>query len=234
MHKSEILQQLRKLDTAHRDDGDGGYALVRAIKDWATLLDPIGQENLWSVLIELVTQQDSTLWGVALEVLVQEHPSEAAAKLSYLVELSDREEEWKDQIVLALLRLGYRPSAAYCVSYIRTALADDRRVVLPLLAALCRVDIEACLSLSASYLGRVFKSDELAEKHRGYIPAFVRNFLEVDERLLRQLIERTKMADPHSASKLTAMIDDCLARPVFTREIGEAKVTVLRQAILAV
>ena len=119
-------------------------------------------------------------------------------------------------------------------SYIRTALTDDRRVVLPLLAALCRVDAEACLSLSATYFGRVFKSDDLAEKHRGYIPAFVRNFLEVNEPLLRQLVERTKMVDPSSSSKMAAMIDDCLARPGFAREIGESKVTALRQAILAV
>jgi len=234
MDTTEVLQHLRKLDTAHRDDGDGGYALVRAIKDWVPLLERGDQEILWDALIELVTREDPTLWGVALEVLVQEHPGDSATKLSSLINLTERSEQWNDQIALALLRIGYKPSTAYCVSYIRTALTDDRRVVLPLLAALCRVDVEACLSLSATYFGRVFKSDELAEKHRGYIPAFVRNFLEVDERLLRQLVERTREIDPSSSSKIAAMIDDCLARPVFTREIGESEVTALRQTILSV
>jgi hypothetical protein len=229
-----ILQHLRKLDTAHWNDGDGGCALVRAIKDWAALLEPRDRETLWSVLIDLVAQKDSTLWGAALEALVQEHPGEAATKLSYLVDLSGRSEEWTDQIILALLCLGYQPSAAYCVSYIRAALENGRRAVLPLLAALCRVDVEACLSLSAAYFEGLFKSGDLAEKHRGYIPAFVRNFLEVDEGLLRELVERMKKVDPASSSKMAAMIDDCLAQPWFTREIGESKVTALRRAILAV
>jgi hypothetical protein len=116
MNATAILQHLRNLDTAHRDDGDGGYALVRTIKDWAALLESGDRETLWGVLMELVTQEDPTLWGVALEVLVQEHPGDAATKLSYLVDLTGRSEEWNDQIVLALLRFGYQPSAAYCVS----------------------------------------------------------------------------------------------------------------------
>ena len=233
MDRERILQKLRELDIAHRDDGDGGYALVDTIKDWAETLDSGSRKSLWDVLLELISTQDPTLWGVSLEVLLRENPDKAATQLNHLINLNNnnRSTEWKDQVCLALLRLRHKASRGNCVNHIHRALEDKRRNALPLLAALCQVDAEACLNLSATYFGNVLISDESVQKHRGYIPAFIRNFLEVDAHLLRRLVERTKAGNVSSGNKLAALIDEYLARPAFAHEIGQEKVTALRAEV---
>ncbi len=231
MDRVKILQKLRQLDVAHHDDGDGGYALVDAIKDWAKTLDLSSRKGLWDVLLELVSTQEPTLWGVSLEVLVQENPDQITTQLSRLANLDNRSDEWKDYICLALLRLRHKASANSCVNHIKRALEDGRRAALPVLAALCQVDAEACLKFSAAYFGHVLALDQMAEKHRGYIPAFVRNFLEVNDDLLRRFVEQTKAVNFSSGNKLATMIDECLARPAFVREIGQEKVTALRAEV---
>lgn len=233
MDKTTIFNHLRQLDTAHRNDGDGGYEIVRMIRDLARSIDKESCDILWSALLELVAQRDEKLWGVALETLVQEHPDQVATKLSYLLNINDHSDEWKDQIVLALLRLAHQPAAPECVDYIRTALKKGRRAVLPLLAALCRVDIEICIELSSEYFSHTFKSDDLVEKNRGYIPAFVRYFLEVDAHLLHRLVVQTKALNSNSGRRLAMILDNCLDRPAFAREFGQIKITALRQEIIA-
>lgn len=232
MNESELIfDRLRQLDIDHRDDGDGGYGLVRAIRNFAQSLDMENRESFWDILFTLVEQQDATLWGVALEVLVQENLPEEGGRLSSLLGDDNRTDEWKDQIVLAVLRLSHLPSAPMCVSHIRGALQKGRRTALPILAALCHVDAEACITLAAEYFGRVADSDDFFEKHQGYIPAFVRNFLEVDERLFRRLLERINAINPAAGEQLVQMLEKCLARPFFIQEIGRKKIVTLRESI---
>ncbi|MGH8583645.1 MAG: hypothetical protein ACREWG_12865, partial [Gammaproteobacteria bacterium] len=168
MIRSDIIQHLRNVDVAHRDDGDGGYALVKSIKKWVKELDAKSRELLWNVLLEFVANQDRTLWGVAVEVLVQENPSHLGDQLTYLLENLNQGDEWRDQVFLALLRIKHQSSAASCAQHIKMSLDKERRVVLPVLAALSHLDAEQCLSLASDYFGRVFRSGPLADKHRGY------------------------------------------------------------------
>lgn len=233
MIRSAIIQHLRDVDVAHRDDGDGGYALVTSIKKWVKELDTKSRELLWNVLLEFVANQDRTLWGAAVEVLVQENPSHLGDRLTYLLENVNHGDEWRDQVCLALLRIKHQPAAANCAQHIKMSLDKGRRVVLPVLAALSHLDAEKCLSLASEYFGRVFTSGLLADKHRGYIPAFIRNFLEVDENLVSQLVGRLRFIDASSASRLASMIDECLTREIFEREIGRARIDGLRNKIRA-
>jgi hypothetical protein len=55
--------------------------------------------------------------------------------------------------------------------------------------------------------------------------------LDVDERLLGQLVERTKTVNIDAAKLLAALLDEYFTRPWNVRELGEAKVAVLREQI---
>jgi hypothetical protein len=234
MTKFELIEHLRHLDVAHREDGDGGYTLVREIRRWIKEVDKSAREVLWDILLELVYKQDRTLWGVALEVLIQENPPQTGEKLVTLLNKYNYNVEWKDQIVFALLRIKHFPSIAACISYIQVALDDKRRTILPLLAALCVLDKDACLKIASCYFGEVLKSAEIAEKHRGYIPSFIRNFMEVNEILISNLISRTRLIDNISAARLASMIDDYLALEAYQREMGREKIQALRKKISSV
>ena len=229
--KIAILNSIHGLDIIHRNDGDGGYELVHKIRELVSSFDEESKGIFWNVLLELVEHQDKTMWGVALETLVQENPDQVAEKLSHIFNASHNDNEWKDQLVLAMLRLAYQPAAPKCVEYISASLQNGRRAVLPLLAALCRVDTGNCIKISSEYFSRILQSIDLIEKHEGYIPAFVRYFLKVDEHLLCQLVEQTKKLKSTSGKQLAVMFYKCLARPSFVREIGKSKVDSLREEL---
>jgi hypothetical protein len=234
MTKVELIEYLRHLDVTHREDGDGGYRLVREIRSGIKEVDGSSREMLWNILFELVSNQDRTLWGVAIEVLVQENPPQIGEKLATLLDKYDHNIEWKDQIVFSLLRIKHFPSIAACTRYIQIALDDKRRTILPHLAALCPLDKETCLKIASCYFGEVLKSAEVAEKHRGYIPSFIRNFMEVNETLINDLISRTRLIDSISATRLASMIDDYLALEAYQREMGREKIQALRKKISSV
>lgn len=227
------VDQLRQLDISHRTDGDGGYEFVSSIRDYAKSIDNEDREILWDVLFRFVEKQDSTLWGVALEALVQENPPRIASRLNSLIDSTERVDEWKDQIALAVLRLSYKPAARKCLNYVRFALQKQHRAALPVLAALCHVDAEACIALAADYFGRAGKFNDFTERHQGYIPAFVRNLIEVDDRLLRTLVERTTSINSSAGKKLVEMLKIYLEKPFLVKDVGWKKIAALRDSISA-
>jgi hypothetical protein len=233
MGREQIFRKLRDLDVEHREDGDGGYALVDAISEWAETLDSTSRDELWDILLELISVQDPTLWGIALEMLVRGNPQKAASELGYLVKLNNRTTEWKDHVCLALLRLRHAPSGDICINHIREALGQKRRDALPLLAALSQIDSTSCIDLAADYFATALLSDELLTKHSGYIPAFIRNFLEVDPHLLRRLVQLTKERNSIAGKRLAKLIDEHLSRPSYAREIGDARVQQLKAEVKA-
>lgn len=231
MNKEEMVRQLRKLDLEHAEDGDGGYALVRALLAFSVSLDDENRQCLWDVLMDLVVQRDRTLWGVALEVLIQKNQGGERLFIVLSSDAEDEDVEWKDQIVLGLLRLAWQPAVADCAKYIGRALSSGRRTALPLLAALSRVNADICVGMASSYFASALMRESGSEVYRGYIPAFVRNFLEVDKEIFRNLIEKTSKQNAVAGERLRRLFDSCLSLPAYSREFGVGVIAALRNEI---
>ncbi|HZV87008.1 MAG TPA: hypothetical protein VFF95_05635 [Candidatus Binatus sp.] len=231
MKPEEIAGELMRLTADYRHVCDGGYALVRGIREWARTLDPESRQILWDRLFESVANQDPTVWGVAVEVLVEEHPDGIAERLDDLLTRQNASEEWRDEIVFSLLRLGYRPGAVKYMSHIKEGLLTGKDGVLRLLAASCRIDPEECIALSSGFFGRALRAEGSEDEYRSIVPTFVRHFLDVDERFLGKLVERTKTVNIDAAKLLAALLDEYFTRPWNVRELGEVRAETLREQI---
>lgn len=231
--REELADELEQLQIDYRHVYDGGYAEVRAIREWASRLDTGSREILWDILFEFVARQEPGKWAVALDTLVEEHPEKIAERFERLLSRGKLTQDGKRYVIFALLRLGYRPAAAKCLDYIKEALAAGREDVLSMLAASCRVDTEQCLALSSGFFGRALQSKESAERYEPIIPAFVGHFLDVDERLLGDLVKRTKAVNAGAAARLAGLIAEYVEKPFFVREVGVTKATALREQIHA-
>ena len=233
MQSEQIADELLRLATDYRHVYDGGYALVLGIREWARTLDPESRRILWDRLIESVAKQEPQMWGMAAAVLVEEHPEGIAERLDDLLTGQNTSDEWKDELVFSLLCLGYRPAADKYFRYIKEALQNRRDGALRLLAASCRVDPKECLTMSSGFFGRVLRVEGSRDEYSSSMPTFVRHFLDVDERLLGKLVERTKTVNIEAARRLAALLDDYFSKPWNVREFGEAKVGALREQIRA-
>lgn len=227
---NDIQARLRTLDESHRADGDGGYALVAQVRNYCSELDAEHKRLLRKELLNLVQVQDHTMWGVALEVLTQEWGRDIAGDIEKLMRESQHDQLWESQALLSLMRLGHQPIADKAIIHIMRRVSADDRTVLPLVAALSRVDSMAAVEISASFLLKLFESGDM-DKVSGYVPAFVRHFGDADCSLLKNLLRALAEKNTHAEAKFAEMILKYIDRPYVWQEYGKEYVAVLKKTI---
>jgi len=230
MNKTEARERIRQLNDAHESDHDGGYALVEELKQAHGEVEPEGRVLFAEALSDFVRNQDPQLWAVALEALVQLGANREVASLGEEVGQSSRNEKWKDNVVLGLLRLGQGQFHDAIVEHVLSSLESPRHLTVPILAALCRIDRSACLEISSAY----FESAHVDEREsdvEGFIPAFVRNFIAVDDELLSELVRMVARKNPESARWLGRCLNEYLSKPWMLEELGDGRSTRVRTNI---
>jgi len=228
--KHIISEQLRELDERHYDDGDGGYVLLGEVIQYAKKLCLDDKDFLRQELLRLVDVRDRTMWGIALECLVQEWSSRIAADLNCLLSHENRTEEWEDQVLMALLRLRYKPVTTRAIAHISKRIAAHDRTVLPLLAALCKVESEDCLKLMAPFFIRIV-NDGQKDKLPGYIPSVVSHLLDADPNLLALLLRRIAAENGPTAVCISQLFCEYLARPYVVEKLGKEKADLIEKSL---
>ena len=226
-----IAYKIRQLEREHRYDRDGGYKLVREILNYWKSLCSKDRKKLRKFLLNLVANKDDRLWGVALESLIQEADPETPHELEKILVFDKNSSEWNDQIILGLIRLGYEKAINMYTAYIESELSRNRDAVLPLLAALVKIDPSVTIKLASEHFGVYLQTDNGMSKIAGYIPAFIWNFIEKDKSLLVNLVEQTLLINKQSGEKLIVMITDYLSKPWVVRNFGQKTVSWLMKEI---
>lgn len=222
MDREEAQARIREINNEHESDHDGGYALVDALKQAREDIDFESRGVFAEALGDLVRSKDQQLWAVALEALVQLGEGQEVVSLGEELALSPRDEKWKDNVVLALLRLGKGQFLDTILEHVRASLENPRTLTVPIVAALCRIDRDACLEISSTYFGNAYTSGR--SRHvEGFISAFVRNFVAVDEQLLSQLVQRVAIQRPEAGQWLSRLFSDYLSKPWMLQEIGSTR-----------
>lgn len=217
---NEISQKLRELDTRHCADGDGGYGLLGRVVQYARTLNVNDKDLLRRELIRLVDSQDQTLWGVALEALVHEWNLDISTELESLLRHEHRTCEFESHILMALLRLHFEPIATKAITHISKRIAADDRTVLPLIAALSKVDVDNCMKMAVPFLVRIARDGQI-EKLTGYIPAIVSHFLDTDSNLLPLLIRKTAVENREVAFQVARLLHEYVDRPYVIERLGK-------------
>lgn len=230
MDKGEAQARIRRLNEAHERDHDGGYALVAAIKRSYEEIKPSGRAQFAEALADLVRAQDPQLWAVALEALVQLGASREVASLGEDVARSSRDEKWKDNVVLGLLRLDQDQFRDAIVGHVRSSLENPRTLTVPIIAALCRIDRGTCLEVSSAYFAKAHEGGREREVE-GFVPAFVRNFMDIDDHMLAELAQRVAARDPEAGRWFAHSLNEYLSKPWILEEFGAARSTRVRAEI---
>ncbi len=230
MSRDDIIRQIRKLDLEHRDDGDGGYLLLKDMRKYRSQLSGEEDEIMQDVLLQLVEDQDKTFFGVALESLVQEWGNKVAEQLARILDRCHLELEWEGDVLLALLRLEHGSIEKRSVAHISQRLSSGDNTALPLVAALSRVSADQCMAIASTTI-----LNELALGHgedlEGYLPAFVRNFLDVDANLLYRLVRTVNERNEKVGRALASMLIRYLDRTYVQKDLGVENISMLKELI---
>jgi hypothetical protein len=222
MNREEIRALVRQLSQKHKDDGDGGYALVAVLKQAREGLDPQSQGEFVQLLAEFVRMQDPELWAVALEALVQLGQSEHVSLLATELLESVPDEGRKDYVVLGLLRLSSGNIVEPVLQHIREALRKPRSLTMSMTAALCKVDRELGLDLAADFF--VANSGNAAGSDiPGQVAALVRNLVQIQEQLVPELVRRVIVRNPDAGRWLATCIRSYLSQPWMVEDLGGAR-----------
>jgi hypothetical protein len=232
MGKDEAQGWIRRLNDEHAGDHDGGYALVEALKRASEEVGPESRARFAAALADFVRVQDEQLWAVALEALVQLGESQEVASLGNEITTSTRDDKWKDYIALGLLRLGQRQFREPILEHVRASLGTPRHLTVPIVAALSRIDRDTCLEISGKYFADAHsrgRSDDV----EGFVPAFVRNFVSVDEQLLSELVRTVVAREPEAGRWVARALSDYVSKPWMLQELGEERSARIRAEIAA-
>lgn len=232
MNKEKARESILRLNDAHESDHDGGYALVDALKHAHNAIEPEGRGAFTEALADFVRGEDPGLWAVALETLVQLEANAEVESLGKEIALRTRDEKWKDNVVLGLLRLGHSQFRDAIIKHVGASLGAPRNLTVPIVAALCRIDRCACLETSSAY----FESAHVDGREgdvEGFIPAFVRNFIAVDDALLSELVRKVAGKNPEAGRWLGQSLNQYLSKPWMLEELGDERCGRIRAAISA-
>ncbi len=227
MTRDQIAYVVHQLGQAHTYDGDGGYALVDGILQFAHQIDD--RRKLREYLIHLVAEEQAGLWGVALEALVQESSPETPAALEELLRSGRGTQLWNYQLTSALLRLGYDKAIDVYVPYIQYTLDQDRPVC-PLLVQLFGVAPDISIAMSAQFFAKHLLSEKRVSEAVSCVPTLIYHYTKKDEEGLLQLVEQTSSLSNEAGEKLKHLISSHLSKPWAASELGQERLAKLRRA----
>jgi hypothetical protein len=222
--ENKLLSEIRGLDLKHREDGDGGYILLAAMIDYVNKLDIKDRVAVRDIFYNLVKEKDNTLWGIALEVLVREGVEKTCIHLGDMFVSQRMDDEWMHQLSLALIRLNCHKYKNEVFSYVDTKLKQKQYASLVLLANSLKMDKEYFIQNASLFFGELKKeSRENIDRIKHYIPAFVRNIMEVSIDIFEELLQATKKIDEESCSLLKELLSGYFDNRYVINEIGESK-----------
>ena len=204
---------------------------MRAIRDYERGLAPPELAGLRAALLRLVAERHPRLWGVALEALTQEAAPGTGASLAALLASAPEADDYRRQLLLALLRLRHREAlgAAHGVRLGRPARRPPRR---PHRARGHRPGGRHGGARSRRrLLRRGARRAAAPEGVEGYIPAFASTFLAEDDALLPLLVARTRARDSGAGAALAALLDAYLTRPWVVTGLGAPRADSVRRAV---
>jgi hypothetical protein len=227
MNKDQIAALIAQTRQEHQHDKDGGYNLVFAILRLSKKMEDSGRKALQEHLLERIDEEDPKFWGIALEVLVQAGSFEAATSLEKMLRDGNRSQEWVDQVVLDLLRMGYdRPLDLY-LSNIQFNLSANRPVCAAL-AHLYKVAPDISIRMSAQFFAKSLFSGGNVFFSSHCVAAFVYTYPKESENALLELVKETSGINPKAGKKLRSDIADYLTKPWLPRDLGQEKVARLK------
>jgi len=220
MTKAELALLVNQKAEEHKSDKDGGYDLIAVLSQIYANLRETEQRQLREYLLEEIERKAPELWGVALEVLIRHGDDEIACKLEELARQA-QDQEFKEQLILALLRMGYKASDIY-IPHIQSLMAHNRPVCAEL-AHLYRVSPQQSLEMAADFFARELSSEDGVRRAENCIPVFVYNYPDEDERSLASLVDATRKLAPEAATELRRLIIDSLNKPWVGEFLGTGK-----------
>jgi len=219
MSEPVLAASIRRIHLEHLGDGDGGYAAVAAIRAFWHDLNPARHAALLSVLVEFVARREPEIWSIAWEALVQEKATSVAPELTRLLATRGSDPAFCDDLVLGLLRMGYRGQVTELRDYVSKRLAVAGPIILPLVAALARVAPDEGIALASEYITSAWRTN-LAARVEKYAPSFVRHYLAVGDELLPRLVSELTQRDVASGRGFGGALRAYLAKPWMLEELG--------------
>ncbi len=223
MERERIAAAVQGFITVHGTDRLSRDRLVWDVVKFIHPLPSSDQQDVREYLLEQVAAEQSE-WKLAIEILAQEAAPGIPLRLKRILESHEGSPQWRHLMILGLLQLGEETGKDLYIAYVRAGLAQNREGIRVLLAALCRVDPQAAVSLASGYFARALALDKGMSEMRGSIPAFVKTYLRKDEDLLPELVRQTCLINLRAGKRLRQAIVDDLSNPAIVGEFEQARV----------
>lgn len=229
MADEELRRRLLDLKEAHRADKDGGDAMARDV--FRMLREPgePRRREVRAVLLEAVDRKEERLWGAALDALIREGADGTATALEQQLRSGVHDGQWREQVLLALLRARYAPALDLYLAHIEAGVRNGRHFVLRLLQHLYALDRERALAFSARYFGEHLPAE--TEVLAGFAQGQLVALAQLDASLVSELVRRTAAISPGAGHELARLMSEDLDLSWVQERLGTASAARLKESL---
>ncbi len=222
------MELIEELARAHRDDKDSGESLVEDLRLRLHRFSERERRTLEAELTTIACNGLGDLAGVALEVLVREGTKNV--DLLYEMFSQARTDEWRDQLALALMRLGPGHLAGPLAEHIARVLNDAHASGATELGYLHRIDPKAFYDLAVPYLTQTLRNGD-SRQVAGLLPVYVGQLSDDDGAPLMELLDQICRRDTRAASTFAKGIVDFLSKPWASAHVDSHTISALRSRL---
>ena len=200
---------LREIEQAHSADKDSGDALVADLCQYRRQLPNKAQEEWDAELLRWVRDEAARYWSVALDALHREGGRAVNEELAAMLRNSERDGEWREGVVLALIRRGYRSLD------LNAEVERAARVMSPMglsnLAKILSREPELVSVAVDCIVGALAAGDRNYLESR--VPALVLSVVDSDPKVLVHLVRRVRLRERGAGEDFLWMVVRCLEEP---------------------
>ncbi|MEN8251423.1 MAG: hypothetical protein ABFS32_21025 [Bacteroidota bacterium] len=175
MENNEILNIINEFEKDFKSYKDSGRSLIKQLSLNLNRADETNRKRFIDFFLEEIRTNKNNLWSLCLEVIVEANLVTVSSELEsiYLSYSELKDENWREDMIMAMLRLNYEKPDGLYNAYIMHHLENQTGRAFFLIVQYCRVNFTKGINLLSDYYANKLLSKDSPEyknqHHIGYL-----------------------------------------------------------------
>lgn len=204
MTKLEIINIIKDIEEQYKSYKDGGLSFIKHLANKVLNTVDEDKNEVIKFFLDEIKNNDNGLGEIALLTIVEMRATEFAPYIEKIYDeiATQKDENWKQSIIEALMKLRYVEAKVLYHEYVTSFLNRQPDNAFFLLVQYCNVDHDSALPLlSEFYVENLLKNDEMQgflESRIGFLVSyFIQNQVDYLPELIKQISSKNRDVGLH-------------------------------------
>ncbi len=194
MKDKEILNIINEFERDFKLYKDSGRAMIKQLAVNLNRVEGKEKKDFIDFCIREIASNKNGLWSLCLQVIVKANQFKVAPELErvYHMFYETKDTDWKEDIVMAMLKLNYKKPDELYNSFIKYHLKNKTGRAFFLMVEYCRVNFSKCSELLSNYfVNNMLSEDSFEYNNQHHIGYLIYGLINIPNGCLSEIIKQT-------------------------------------------